>query len=69
MGVIVSLLTSGVVDHRELGQIEDYYIDISTKQAALRSKSKYSLAGNHNNVSRVERHVYNANDCFSELAP
>ena len=68
MGVIVSLLTSGVVDHRE-GQIKDYYIGISAKQAALRSKSKYSLAGNHNNVSRVERHVYNANGCFSELAP
>jgi hypothetical protein len=56
-GVMVSMLSSSAVDrefeHR-LGQTKDYKIGIccfSTKQAALRRKSKDWMAWNQNNVS------------------
>ena len=56
-GVMVSVFTSSAVDRGfELrsGQTKDYKISIccfSAKHAALRSKSKYWLARNLNNVS------------------
>ena len=56
-GVMVSMLASSVVDRGlqfRLGQTKDYNIGMccfSTKQAALRSKSKDWLARNQDNVS------------------
>jgi hypothetical protein len=55
-GVMVSLLTSSVVDHgfeHQSGQIKDYEIGIccfSGKHAALRRKSEDGLARNQENV-------------------
>ena len=55
-GVMVSMLASSAVDRgfdSRSGQIKDYKIGIccsSAKHAALRSKSKYWLARNQNNV-------------------
>ena len=54
---MVGVLTLSVVDREfEPGSVQtkDYKVDIcrfSTKHAALRSKSKYWLAWNQNNVS------------------
>jgi hypothetical protein len=63
-GIMVSLLTSSVVDrefeHRS-GKTKDYKIGIccfSAKHTALRRKSKDWFARNQNNVSRVKLHVY-----------
>jgi len=56
-GAMVSVLSSNVVDSGikpRSGQIIDYAIDIycfSVKHAALRSKIKYSLTRNLDNVS------------------
>jgi hypothetical protein len=63
-GVMVSMVASSVVDRvfePQSGKTEEKKIGIccfSAKHAALRSKSKYWLAQNQNNVSRVERYVY-----------
>jgi hypothetical protein len=57
IGVMVSVLASSVVDRGfepRSGQTNDYKIYIcffSAKHATLRSKSKYWLARNQNNVS------------------
>jgi hypothetical protein len=56
-GVMVSMLTSSVVDHGfepRSGQTKDYKIAVccfSAKHAALRRKNKDWLARNQNNVS------------------
>ena len=56
-GVNVSGIASGVVDRGfepRSGQTKDYAIGIccfSSKHAALRRKSKYGLARNHDNMS------------------
>jgi hypothetical protein len=61
---MIRVLASSAVDRGfepQSGQIKDYKISIcrfSAKHAALRSKSKDWLARNQNNLSRVERHVY-----------
>ena len=61
---MVSMLASSVVDRvfePQSGKTKEKKIGIccfSAKHAALRSKSKYWLAQNQNNVSRVERYVY-----------
>jgi hypothetical protein len=52
---MVSMLVSSVIDFRfQWGQIKDYKIGIccfSPKHAVVRSKSKYWLVPNQNNVS------------------
>jgi hypothetical protein len=60
---MVSMVASSVVDRvfePQSGKTEEKKIGIccfSAKHAALRSKSKYWLAQNQNNVSRVGGHV------------
>jgi hypothetical protein len=79
-GVMVSVLAVSVVDRGFepwSGQTKDYKIGtccLSTKHAALRSKSKDWLARNQNNVSEWSECVsewsecLSADCCFSELA-
>ena len=63
-GVMIRVFASSVEDRGfepRSGQTEDYKIGICcfyTKHPGLRRKSKDWLARNHNNVSRVGRHVY-----------
>ena len=58
-GVMVSMLTSSVVDHGfepRSGQTKDYKIAVccfSAKHAALRRKSKDWIARNQDNVSEL----------------
>ena len=67
-GAIVSVLSSNVVDSGiklRSGQIIDYAIDIycfSVKHAALKSKRKYSLTRNLDNVSEWGD-IYICSDC------
>jgi len=60
---MVDILISSVVDRGfglRSGKIKDYKIGICcffARHAVLRNKSKYWLARNQDNVSRVGRHV------------